>query len=121
MDSISLGALVSAVKALGIPAVLLVLYVWDNYQRKKRDEDQEEALTKRLRSLEDKRYAKLEDIVVTVTKALQEHAEASREMIANNREQVQVLKQLMIVMRSRKCIADAIGAVDDTRIQQSVP
>jgi len=102
------------VKTLGLPVALLLLFVYFDIQRRAKDAKEKTGLVERLAALEEHQRTELQKLVVENTTALQNHAEASREMIQSAREQTQIHRQLITALRTRPCLENTIDHIEGT-------
>jgi hypothetical protein len=104
--------LLSLVERLGVPVALLLLFVYFDMKRRAKDDDEKDGLVERLTALENYQRAELQQMVIEHTTALQNHADASREMVRTAREQSQVHKQLITALRTRPCLEKTLNNIE---------
>jgi len=107
-----LATILEVVKQLGLPAALLVLFVYLDMKRRAKDDKDRDNLIERLSALEEHQRTELQQLVVMNTTALQNHADASKEMTETAREQTQIHRQLITAMRTRPCLENTINQID---------
>jgi hypothetical protein len=105
-------ALLPFIERFGLPTALVILFVYLDLRRRKLDDKDKEMTIQRLAKLEDYQRDKMEGIVVENTTALQNNAEATKEMSRASKESIATQKQLILMMRTRKCLADAVDQID---------
>ena len=104
--------LLGLIEKLGLPAALLLLFVYFDMKRRKKDDLEKDNLIARLSALEKYNRDELQKLVIENTTALQNHADASKEMTATAREQTQIHRQLITAMRTRPCLEATINQID---------
>ena len=90
----------------GLPVSLLFLFIWLDLRRRKLDDTDKANTIARLAKLEDYQRDKMEKMVVENTTALQNNAEATKEMSVASKETVATQRQLILTMKTRPCLKD---------------
>lgn len=113
-------ALQIAIEKLGLPVALVLFFIWLELKRRVQDQkreadeaEQKRALTERLAKVEDYQRDKLERMVVENTTALQNNADATKELSESAKEQNNVHKQLVIAMRTRPCLKNTVDEIKE--------
>ena len=109
MDVISL---MDLMKAVGVPVAMLLFFIWVDLTRRKREDKERGELAEKLNSLEDYHRNELTKMVVENTTALQNHADASKEMSRASKHSTDTNKLLIQAMRTRPCLKDDIEHIE---------
>jgi len=105
---------------VGVLAALFLMYDYRNRCRLEKreaaqdeDEKREKAqLVSRLQKVEDYQKEKLEKLLVQTTTALQNTADASRQMSDASNATTVTMKQLIIAVRGVRCLADSVDNIE---------
>jgi len=105
---------------VGVLAALFLMYDYRNRRRLEKreaaqdeDEKREKAqLVSRLQKVEDYQKEKLEKLLVQTTTALQNTADASRQMSDASNATTVTMKQLIIAVRGVRCLADSVDNIE---------
>lgn len=99
------------IERFGLPVALLFLFIWLDLRKRKQEDRDREAMIARMAKLEDYQRDKMERMVVENTTAQQNLTEASLDLAAASRETSQTQKQLILTLRTRPCIKDAVREI----------
>ena len=96
------------IERLGLPATLLLLFVFIDVRRRRVEDARARETVERLQHLEDYQRDRLERLVVEGTTAQENLAEVVKESTATLRNIANVNQQLILAMRTRPCIQDTV-------------
>jgi hypothetical protein len=108
-----LNTVIELIKVFGLPTALVVFFLYQDWQRRKKEDQQRQDLVDRLGEVEQYQRDKLEGMVVANTKALNEHAKVTKETAKTTEVSANVVRQLVISFKAKKCMADEASAIQD--------
>jgi hypothetical protein len=107
------------IEKLGLPIAMVLFFIWLEIKRRKQDEKREaeevqakQNLVNRLAKVEDYQRDKMEQMVVENTTALQNNADATKELSSTAKQQSQVHKQLIVALRTRPCLQETVQEIE---------
>jgi len=95
----------------GVAIIMLVTFVYWDFRRRKKDEEDKKATIARLALIEDYQRDKMEKMVVENTTAQQNVADAAKDMSKTVRDVGQTQRQLTLAIKTRPCLRDAIDEI----------
>jgi hypothetical protein len=93
--------LIEVAKTFGVPVAILVYFLWRDYRKQQKDDKKEDAITKRLRDLEDCQRGQMMDMITKQNLVAEKTADIMRESIKAKQSLIDILK-------TRPCIADEV-------------
>jgi len=108
----TMAAFLEVFNKFGPLGAVLILFVWFDWKRRKRDDAEKDQLVERLTRLEEHQRGRLEELIQENTLALQDHSRASREMAAESRQRGNAFRSLTLAMRTRPCLHEALNEID---------
>lgn len=101
----------------GLPLAIALFFIWIDVRRRKSDDDEKKNLLARVVELEKHQRTELTRLVVENTTAVQNHAEAARELKTSATEQASMFRTLCVALRTRTCLRETMAAIDEDRKQ----
>lgn len=99
------------IERFGLPVALLLLFIWLDLRKRKQEDNDRAVMVARLAKLEDYQRDKMERMVVENTTAQQNLTEASHDLAAASRDTSQTQRQLILTLKMRPCIRDAVREI----------
>ena len=98
---------VKIAETFGIPVAMLVVFVYFDVKRRKRDDTERENLIGRMNGLEEYQRDKLEGLVVHSTEAHREVADVCKKMVSVTEKVSATQSTLSTVIQNRPCLRKA--------------
>jgi len=98
------GTVGALIEKFGVAIAMLMVFIYFDVKRRKKDDSREAALAVRLAAVEDYQRNRLEKMVVENTTASQNQADASRELKEAAQQQSLLNRQMILALRTRPCL-----------------
>jgi len=102
--------LIKIAETFGIPVAMLVVFVYFDVKRRKRDDTERENLIGRMNGLEQYQRDKLEGLVLDSTEAHREVSDVCKEMVRVTEKVSRTQDNLTTVINNRPCLRNSGGA-----------